>query len=325
MKMTLDEFLAEWNSDSAYINVHTSGSTGTPKVMSVEKTRMANSARATCSFLNLEAGNTALLCMPLDYIAGKMMVVRSIVCNLRLISVSPSGHPLAGMTEAPDFAAMVPMQVYNSLRVPQERDILMKIKHLIIGGGAVDEELEGELGHFPNAVWSTYGMTETLSHIALRRLNGAEADSWYTPFSDVKLCADTDGCLIIDAPSVHDGVLKTNDIVEFAVDGQRFHVLGRKDNVINSGGIKIHIEGVERMLRQHISVPYAVTKKKDAKFGEIVVLLVQTEDIIKVRETCTAVLPEYWQPRLYLSVKSIPFTDTGKIARAAAEKIAASR
>ena len=163
----LDAFLQEWQNDEPTVWVHTSGSTGTPKPMQVEKKRMEASARLTCAFLGLKEGDSALLCMPLQYIAGKMVVVRSLVAGLRLIPMAPSGHPLKDLKEAPTFAAMIPMQVYNTLQVPEEKDILMGIKHLIIGGGAIDDALANELKDFPNQVWSTYGMTETLSHIAL--------------------------------------------------------------------------------------------------------------------------------------------------------------
>lgn len=320
--MTLDEFYAEWNNGSDKILVHTSGSTGTPKPMMVEKRRMEASATITCDFLNLKAGDTALLCMPLDYIAGKMVVVRSIVRNLKLISIKPSGHPLQGLTEAPVFAAMIPMQVYNSLNVPEEKELLMQIKHLIIGGGAVDEKMENELKDFPNAVWSTYGMTETLSHIALRRLNGKEASCWYTPFDTVDVSVNNEGCLVIDAPRVAETRIVTNDIAEIAKDGRHFRILGRKDNVIDSGGIKIQIEEVEAALRKHLAVPYMITKKNDHKFGEIVVMLVESTDTDNVRKICEACLPKYWQPKLYASVEQIPLTQTGKPARNEAIKIA---
>ena len=200
--MSLDEFLEEWNNPSPYVHVQTSGSTGTPKPMLVEKQRMLNSARITCDFLGLREGDTALLCMSLDYIAGKMMVVRSIERGLKLITVEPSGHPLSTPHSPLDFAAMVPMQVYNSLQVPEEKERLMRIRHLIIGGGAIDDALASALKTFPNHVWSTYGMTETLSHIALRRLNGPEASEWYTPFPSVKVSLNEDSCLVIDAPLV---------------------------------------------------------------------------------------------------------------------------
>lgn len=320
--MTLDEFYAEWNNGSDKILVHTSGSTGTPKPMMVQKRRMEASATITCDFLKLNAGDTALLCMPLDYIAGKMVVVRSIVRNLKLISVKPSGHPLQGLTEAPVFAAMIPMQVYNSLKVPEEKELLMQIKHLIIGGGAVDEKMEKELKDFPNAVWSTYGMTETLSHIALRRLNGQEASCWYTPFDSVDVSVNNEGCLVIDAPRVAETRIVTNDIAEIAKDGRHFRILGRKDNVIDSGGIKIQIEEVEAALRKHLAVPYMITKKNDHKFGEIVVMLVESKDTDNIRNICEAYLPKYWQPKLYVSVEHIPLTQTGKPARNEAIKIA---
>jgi O-succinylbenzoic acid--CoA ligase len=313
--MTLEEFLDEWNNASDKVLVHTSGSTGKPKPMWVEKRRMEASARITCDFLGLKAGDTALLCMSLDYIAGKMVVVRSIVRNLKLINVKPSGHPLKSVDGEITFAAMVPMQVFNSLQVPEEREKLRAIKHLIIGGGAIDDALAAELRTFPNAVWSTYGMTETLSHIALRCMNGDEASDWYTPFDTVSVSLNEDGCLVIDAPLVCETRLTTNDIAEIAGDGSRFRIIGRKDNVIDSGGIKIQIEEVERALKPYIHVPYAISRRADKKFGEIVVLLVKSPDVSEAETICKRVLPKYWQPRLYVSVDEIPMTETGKIKR----------
>lgn len=315
--MTLDDFLEEWNNDSENVLVHTSGSTGEPKPMWVEKSRMEASARITCRFLGLQPGDTALLCMPLDYIAGKMVVVRSIVNGLRLVSVKPSGHPLRGLSAAPTFAAMVPMQVYNSLQNEEERKMLRQIRHLIIGGGAIDDALADALTDFPHAVWSTYGMTETLSHVALRRLNGSDASDWYTPFDSVRVGLTAEGCLTIDAPAVCARLLVTNDIAQLSSDGRRFRILGRKDNVIDSGGIKIQAEEVERLLRPHLSVPFIVTSVPDPKFGETVVLLHEpmkmSED--EIGRICTQVLPHYWVPRHYVETPSLPLTETGKPAR----------
>ena len=333
-------FIDEWNDESEYVEVKTSGSTGEPKRMMVEKRRMLNSARITCDFLGLKPGDTALLCMSTDYIAGKMMIVRSIERGLKLVEVEPCGHPLdikhetflaepSGKAERNilgqakrqsranhpyiDFAAMVPMQVYNSLQVPEERERLMAIRHLIIGGGAIDDAMEAELRTFPNAVWSTYGMTETLSHIALRRISGPEASEWYMPFPTVKLSTTDEGCLVIDAPEVCADTLITNDIVELKPDG-RFRVLGRKDNVICSGGIKIQIEEVERELKPYARVPYIISKKKDEKFGEIVVLLTEG-DTDEMKAICEEHLPKYHRPKLYQHIDKIPLTETGKPAR----------
>ena len=336
--MSLEEFLEEWNSDSPYVEVKTSGSTGEPKRMLVEKQRMRASARITCDFLGLKAGDTALLCMSLDYIAGKMMVVRAIERNLRLIVVEPSGHPLAKqicrewdlrsfrpLLASPnigeELAAMVPMQVYNSLQVPEERERLKQVKHLIIGGGAIDEAMAEELKTFPNQVWSTYGMTETLSHIALRRLSGPDASEWYTPFPSVSVSLNEEGCLVIDAPEVCKERLVTNDIAELATNNHSFRILGRKDNVICSGGIKIQTEEVERMLKAHLRVPYLISKRPDKKFGEVVVLLTEG-DVEEAKTVCEAVLPKYQRPKAYVHVDNIPLTETKKPARRQAEELA---
>ena len=351
--MTLEDFYSEWNNDSDRVLVHTSGSTGKPKPMMVEKKRMLNSARITCDFLGLKPGDSALLCMSLDYIAGKMVVVRSIERHLHLISVSPSGHPLKDIdlkdvngkdVNGKDvngeitFAAMVPMQVYNTLQVPEERERLTHIRHLIIGGGAIDASLEKELQALPGniAIWSTYGMTETLSHIALRRINGAEASEWYQPFDSVKISQTEEGCLVIDAPQVCAETLVTNDIVEIEsyiynkVEKLRFRIKGRKDNVICSGGIKIQIEEVEALLKPHLEKPFMIAKKKDEKFGEIAVLLTEDEDLKKVEATIRRLLSgksddsnksseskshKYWIPREYLHVDHLPLTETGKPKR----------
>lgn len=332
--MSVEDFLEEWKSDSPYVEVKTSGSTGEPKRMLVEKRRMINSARITCDFLGLKPGDTALLCMSLDYIAGKMMVVRAMERNLNLVAVEPSGHPMGEMlnkkykienkkysTDNIGFAAMVPMQVYNSLQVPEERERLMQIKNLIIGGGAIDDGMAEELRSFPNAVWSTYGMTETLSHIALRRLSGERASEWYEPFPGVRVSLNADRCLVIDAPEVCEETLVTNDIGEIDGSGMRFRILGRKDNVICSGGIKIQAEEVERMLKPYLDAPFIISKCKDAKFGEIVVMLTEG-DVIEAREVCERVLPKFQQPKDYIKVNSIPLTETGKPARKEAEKLA---
>ena len=341
--MTLEDFLSEWNNGSDRVLVHTSGSTGKPKPMMVEKKRMLNSARITCDFLGLKPGDSALLCMSLDYIAGKMVVVRSIERHLHLISVSPCGHPLKDI-DLKDvngeitFAAMVPMQVYNTLQVPEERERLTHIRHLIIGGGAIDASLEKELQALPGniAIWSTYGMTETLSHIALRRINGAEASEWYQPFDSVKISQTEEGCLVIDAPLVCAETLVTNDIVEIEsyiynkVEKLRFRIKGRKDNVICSGGIKIQIEEVEALLKPHLEKPFMIAKKKDEKFGEIAVLLTEDEDLKKVEATIRRLLSgksddsnksseskshKYWIPREFRYVEHLPLTETGKPKR----------
>ena len=307
--MQLETFLEEWNNDSPFVSVKTSGSTGAPKQMLVEKSRMLASAKMTCDFLGLKEGDTALLCMSTDYIAGKMMAVRSIERGLRLTAVEPTLH--LQLSTPFDLVAMVPAQVYASIHEPW----LLKSKNIIIGGGAISDELQQMIneGGFVGKVWSSYGMTETLSHIALRRLNGPDTTDWYTPFDGVEVSKSEDGCLIINAPYVCELPLVTNDIAEIC--NGRFRIKGRKDNVICSGGIKIQIEEVEAMLSPHLPEPFAVTKRPDEKFGEVVVLVTESADMERIRQICETVLPRYWRPKHLVHVDKIPMTETGKPAR----------
>lgn len=322
--MDYEAFLKEWYNDSPTVLVHTSGSTGQPKPMLVEKRRMEASARITCSFLGLRKGGTALLCLPLDYIAGKMMAVRAIVWKLQTVCLKPSNHPFERFkpdeNSIIDLAAMVPSQVYETLKVPEECEQLRRVRHLLIGGGAVDRKMQEQLQDFPHAVWSTYGMTETLSHIALRRLNGPERSDWYTPFEGVSVALSDEGCLVIHAPAVYDGPLVTHDIA--IVQDGRFRILGRSDNVICSGGVKIQMEEVERLLQLHTPVPFIISKAPDAKLGEQVVMLTESSDIESLSSLCQKVLPRYWQPRRILTVPALPLTETSKAARKVAEQMA---
>ena len=331
-------FLQDWFNDSPLIEVKTSGSTGKPKRMQVEKVKMMNSACMTLSFLGLNHTHSALLCMPLDYIAGKMLVVRALVGGLKLILVPPCSNPIAKIeaSEPINFAAMIPMQVSAALVEPEHESKLKAIDHLIIGGGAVDATLAAKLKGFPYNVWSTYGMTETLSHIALRRLSGPQASSFYSVFDGVKVYPSEEQTLSIKAPLVNDEILHTNDIVEFNEQGQ-FRVLGRKDNVINSGGIKLQIEEIEQWLKDKqdaIDGKYArlkqasmlISSRPDPKFGHIVVLLYALTESNPLTEEELQILlediPKYWKPKAVVKVDAITMTGTNKPDRATAKHLA---
>lgn len=315
-------FLNEWFNDSPVITVHTSGSTGTPKELTVRKDQMMQSARLTCEFLNLRAGDTALLCMNLRYIGAMMVVVRSLVAGLNLIVRPASGHPLSDIREPLKFAAMVPLQVYNTLHTPEEKEQLKQTEILIIGGGAVDEALETEIKSLPIAVYSTYGMTETLSHIALRRLNGDSASEHYYPFLSVALSLSPENTLVIKAPHVCDEILQTNDIARIYPDGS-FAILGRKDNVINSGGIKIQAEEMEKLLRPFIPMPFVVTSVPDERLGQAVTLLIEGQaDTKEMEVNLQTILEPYYRPRHILTTACIPQTKNGKISRAECRTLA---
>ena len=322
--MTTEDFLNEWRSQSSQVRLQTSGSTGAPKVLYADKERLRASARMTCDFLGLREGDSALLCLSCDYIAGKMMVVRALERGLQLLEVTPSNRPLETLEHnhpdirSIDLAAMVPSQVFCSIDHP----LLPCIRNLIIGGGAISPELEEKLHGLPNAVWSSYGMTETLSHIALRRVNGSKAQEWYTPLPGVSVSLNRDDCLCIDAPALSPQPLVTNDIAELSSSGS-FRILGRRDNVIISGGLKLQTEVLETELRPLLAasddnISFCVTSRPSAKFGEEAVLLVVPELLPLASEIHHSYI------KAVIPVAGIPLTATGKIDRAAARQLAAA-
>ncbi len=320
----IDEFTQRWQTPTPTVTVQTSGSTGAPKQMEVEKVRMWDSALTTLGALGLSEGNTALLCMPLKYIAGQMMLVRTFAGNLQLIPVAPTSRPFASLHQAPDFAAITPMQAFESLRHPHDRSVMRRTLCTIIGGGAVSPELESQLRHFPNPVYSTYGMTETLSHIALRRLSGPSASDAYRPLDGVEVSLSEEGTLQIYAPKVCAERLTTNDLAELLPDGT-FRILGRRDNVVCSGGIKLHLEPLETQLAPVLPVPFVLTSVADESLGEALTLLYEAEADMEQTLTalCREALGKYEVPRHFFRIGSLPRTETGKPARAEAKRMAA--
>ncbi|PZU02402.1 MAG: AMP-dependent synthetase, partial [Chryseobacterium sp.] len=249
-EIKIKNFLEEWFSDSGTIKVQTSGSTGVPKIFEIEKNKMINSAEMTCNFLGLQEGDIALICLPVEYISGKMMIVRSIIRKLKLMIVDPSTKPIENLNEEINFCAMTPLQVENSLGK------LHLIKNLIIGGAAVSESLKTKiiqtlsLSNAHTKIFETYGMSETLSHIGLKQI-APNSEDFFTVFENVEISKDERGCLKIFAPKVNAEVLQTNDLVEIK-DKNQFRFLGRIDNVINSGGAKIFPEQLEALVKKEI-------------------------------------------------------------------------
>ena len=313
----LFRFLNDWFDPSGEMIVHSSGSTGKPKPMVVKKEFMMQSACITCDYFGLKPKDKILLCMSLNFIAGKMMVVRALVAGLDLYPIEPSGNPLKDTEVAFRFASMVPLQIFNSLQNPVETERLRKIEVLLIGGGSINPMLENALKEFPNAVYASYGMAETLSHIALRRVNGLNASLNFTPLPSVHLFLSEENALIIDAPWACENRLFTNDVAVINTDGS-FRILGRKDNVIVTGGLKVQAEALEATLSPYIHVPFAITSLPDLKFGEIIVLVVE-QPIDE--SSLAALLPSFQVPKKISVVKTIPRTESGKIDRAALKAI----
>ncbi len=282
-KKDLGAFILAWLSPEDEIVVHTSGSTGTPKPIRHSKQAMVASALATGEFLGLKASNSALLCLSTKTIAGMMMVVRTIVLKLNLILTPPDGHPLShlGGKTIPDFTAMVPAQVYNSITRTADLKVLKQIPKLIVGGGEINPALEEQLIALPNAIYATYGMTETITHIALRNVNGANRSDFFRALPGVKLETDERGCLVITAPRIRTEPIVTNDLVELKTNNQ-FRWIGRYDNIINRGGQKIIPEEVERKISPLISMRFFITGYTDEKFGQVPVLILESEKITEL-------------------------------------------
>ena len=305
------KFIQEWLSPEPYILAKTSGSTGTPKELLLKKVHMEASARMTAEFLSLQRGQTALLNLPLRYIAGKMMLVRSIVCQFRLIAIPPSSTPLQGLEIPIDFGAMVPNQVIHSL------DSLSQIGTLLIGGGPIHSELEEKLFSLSGNIFHTYGMTETVTHVAMRRINGPKQTLYFQALPHVKFQQDERGCLVIDAPGVSDNPQHTHDVVDL-LSPTRFIWKGRADHVILSGGIKIHPEEVEKLLEHIMNQRFFVAGKPDPILGEKLILVVEGEpshDTSLGDRISDLPISPYHIPKEVVFTKKFEETATGKVQR----------
>ena len=329
MHQRVADFIAKFQDLDAHIEVQTSGSTGIPKRMLVEKSRMLASARRTNDALGLKPQDVALVCLPVDYIAGKMMVVRALERNMRMEVVTPSSNPLKDFDErrlgAQTLLAITPHQLAEILADEHAPQVIKRVSHIIIGGGALPERVEQMAKSLPGSVYATYGMTETLSHIALRRVNGAHPETHFSPLEGVALSQDTEGCLIISDSLTTDAPLVTNDLVELLPNG-RFRVLGRRDNVVCSGGVKLQIEELERKLSEVIPFPFQLTYVTDERLGQALTML-YTGDLTveELRRLCTTSVTRYEVPKHFLRVSGLPTTDTGKPARSTAHQVAEER
>ncbi|MGH1519535.1 AMP-binding protein [Chryseobacterium sp. JK1] len=309
----VENFLQEWLSDKETVNVQTSGSTGTPKIFGIEKKKMINSAIMTCNFLGLKKGDKALLCLPVEYISGKMMVVRSWERKLQLIIAEPNLKPVENLNEEIEFCAMTPLQVENSL------DKLHWIKNLIIGGASVSESLKNKIRGMnlgeSNRIFETYGMSETLSHIGLKQLMPISED-YFTVFENVSISLDDRGCLKIFAPNVNAEVLQTNDLVEIKNDKQ-FKFLGRIDNVINSGGAKIFPETLETLVKKELSNEAVFIGLPDETLGQKLILVIEVDETEEVKNKISEIPFEksFHKPKEIIFIPEIPRTPNGKVSR----------
>ena len=308
--IAIANFLNDWFNNDNFVIVKTSGSTGKPKPIRLQKEFMINSALATGSFFNLKEKTTALLCMSTDFIAGKMMLVRAVVLGWELDVVAPTSKII--LNKKYDFSAMVPLQLRNSLSQ------INKINTLIVGGGVVSNDLLDAIQTVTTKVFATYGMTETITHIAVKKLNyftipKLDLSTNYKVLPNVAISQDDRNCLVINAPKVSSEKIITNDVVQLLSDTE-FEWLGRFDNVINSGGIKLHPEKIEEKLSKIIQQRFFVAGIPDEILGEKLVLVIEgSQNEINIAEFST--LTKYEKPKEIYFVKDFIETDTKKIQR----------
>ena len=304
----------QWGNEEPSISVKTSGSTGKPKLIHLLKSDMIASAKLTGVYFNLENTQVALLCLPVKYIAGKMMLVRAMILGLDLISVKPSSNPIIDFVQPIKFAAMTPMQVNTVL--DQSPDKLNLIKQLIIGGASVDSLLESKLQEVKTHCFSTYGMTESITHVAVKKLNGENKTKHFEALPNITFQCNKDDCLILKTPHLSLSTITTIDIVRI-IDKQTFMFIGRIDNVINSGGIKIHPEELEtRVSNLFHNKRFFFSSLPDELFGERLVLIIESENNIADLETrLEKLLGKFEMPKAIFYTDSFLETKTRKLDR----------
>ncbi|MDX8340519.1 AMP-binding protein [Draconibacterium sp. IB214405] len=306
------EFLKEWYNPNDYIEVQTSGSTGTPKTITLKKDFVASSALRTIRFFNLQNGDRILHCLPSRYIAGKLMTVRALIGKLDLLLVEPASDFTSLPTDKPiKFAAMVINQVTKYLALPEQN-----IENLLIGGSAIPKPLEEQLQQISTRCYSSYAMTETATHIALRKLNGSDKTECYQCLDDISVELGERDCIRILMPGLENGFIQTNDLGKLK-DSHHFKVLGRVDNVIISGGIKFLPEQIEEKLAKDMPLPYAIGSVPDEKLGAKIILIIEgkaDENMKTSIEThCSNLLSKYEQPKDIRFIEKLPRTENGKI------------
>lgn len=313
----IQSFLLEWWNDNDFIEVRTSGSTGKPKKIKLLKKTVAASADKTIAFFGLQSNNRALLCLPVQYIAGKLMLVRAMRCGMRLVATEPSLHPIAELQEPVDFAAMIPTQVSNALEDEIAKNRLAKIEKVLIGGAPLEPKLEKRLQALPNRFFHSYGMTETATHVALREIG---KDAPYSALLGVRFSADERGCLMVDADHIAERIV-TNDLVEI-LDHQHFRWLGRIDNAIISGGLKHLPEVLEQKIAAFVAPSFYIKGEPDALLGQRLVLVIEGPPLSAaqceaLRDQLKTVLTEHQIPKAIRFEKNFNRTETGKIIRMA--------
>jgi len=308
----LGDFLADWLDAKDYIKTKTSGTTGKPKTIKIKKQAMVYSAIATGNYFGLKPGDKALHCLPTEFIAGKMMLVRALILGLQVDVVEPGTLLNFSLKKHYDFCAMVPMQVQNNLKK------LTHVKKLIVGGAPMSSELTEKIQTLKTKVYATYGMTETITHIAVKKLNNFNETqhaekSYYDILPKIHISQDDRDCLVIEAPQLSKEKIITNDVVILHSETS-FEWLGRIDNVINSGGLKFFPEQIEEKLKGKISHRFFIASEEDDTLGERLILVLEADND-NLPTSVFDNLDAYERPKNIYAVSRFVETTSGKIQR----------
>jgi O-succinylbenzoic acid--CoA ligase len=300
-------FLLDWLDEKDFVLAQTSGSTGKPKTIKLYKQAMVNSSIATANYLDLKPGDTSLHCLPTQYIAGKMMLVRAMILGLEVDLVEPTSQPIFDYEKKYTFCAMLPMQLKSTL------SYLHNVEIIIVGGSSVSKNLITSTQSLKTKVYATYGMTETATHIALKPLNSGLEKPYFEVLPNVNISQDDRGCLVIDAPKVVSQKIVTNDIVKVH-STSTFEWLGRIDNVINSGGLKLFPEQIEERLKGNIKSQFFIASERDETLGNKLILVIEGDDT-PLDSSIFESLEKLEIPKKTYFVPEFIMTETGKIQR----------
>lgn len=307
-------FVNEWNSKAVSFSMHTSGSTGTPKIIQHSRDAIIQSALRTNQFFKLDSTSVFFLCLPVQHIGGRMMLIRALVAKAKIVCVAPASNPLSvGVFSWPiTFAAFTPMQCFDMLQHQQSATLFSSIHHVIIGGGKISDALLTLLNDMPNAIYETFGMTETISHIALRSIAPFK-ENFFQCLEGISVATNEDSLLQIKVEN--QDAISTNDIVEI-LDSTRFRWLGRQDEVINTGGKKVFAHQIESKLQSQFSVSFFVTAVNDDKFGQRVVLVLESQEVAEsLTKSSFETLSNYERPKSIFVLKRFEYSALGKLLK----------
>lgn len=293
-----------------HIIVFTSGSSGKPRAIKILKQHLIYSATKTTLYFNITHTSTIICCLPTNYIAGIMMVVRAFVSGCNMVFVKPNANPIRNFIGNCDFIAMTMYQFQHSLPDLENNN---SIKTILLGGGPIHESIQNAILQLSQTVYHSYGMTETCSHIALRN---CKKENNFTLLQGITISRNAGGCLVIDAPHITQKTITTNDLVEI-FDDETFSILGRVDTIINSGGIKIIPEVIEEKLSVYITEPFFISSVPDTYLGEKIIMVVETTEseqyLNNIKDITQKILEKFEIPKEYYFIPTFIYTPTKKI------------